>query len=233
MREGAAYMASLVSDGSGGHAAGVIPYVIDCLAPDWDTWPLDTITYVTEGVAAAWQHAPRMARAREFRRALIAEFEPTVGFLLASQNDDGSWGSTAHAADRQRRRAPAMPPQPPAPPPSRFAACRSPRVATLLNLAHVAAAATGGAPDPKLAAALARYAQFLLDSGRTKEYGVEHELRTSGFAGCRCDPNLAVPRCCPRRSRGTRPAVPPSSPARSGRRSRSARHAPVGRHVRP
>jgi hypothetical protein len=142
------FMASLVSP-----LNGSLPYTIDCRTPDWHSWPLDVVSYVTEGVVAAWLHSPVR------RAALISAFQPTVEWLLRTQNLDGSWGSAADLPDQQR----------------------SPRVTSLLVLHYMAAQAAGAPPDPRLRASLVRYIAFLMSSGRT--YGLEDVLNTSGFTG--------------------------------------------------
>jgi hypothetical protein len=144
------YMASLVSSSNGS-----IPYVIDCQQPDWVDWPLDTLSYVTEGVVAAWLHVPKL---RDF---IIAEFKPTAEWLIRQQNADGSWGSSSHGADRQR----------------------SPRVSSLLALFVTDAAARGGAPDPRYVGALAKFVHFLSAQPPGGDYGLEDILNTSGFVG--------------------------------------------------
>ena len=180
VRDALQYMSGLVSASN-----GTLPYVIDCAVPDWASWPLDTITYVTEGAAAAWLHglgsggsggsggggssgggsgdggggdvpAPRDAPAVPVAATMDAIFNATAEWLLANQNAYGFWGSTAHAADLQR----------------------SPRVATMLSLQ--AAAAAPAAPDPRIAAALEKYVAFLLAHG-DGSYGVKDILNTSGF----------------------------------------------------
>ena len=151
------YMASLVSADN-----GTVPYVIDCEAADWASWPLDTLSYVTEGLVAAHLHG-----AAALRPLMDGAFNATAEWLLANQNQQGFWGSTAHAADLQR----------------------SPRVATLLTLraqpagpAAAAVAAATSTADPRLVAALVRYVRFLVASG-DGEYGVKDILNTSGFVG--------------------------------------------------
>eukprot|EP00937_MAST-01D_sp_MAST-1D-sp2_P002314 g2314.t1 len=148
------YMASLVSA-----ANGTIPYVIDCEGADWSSWPLDTLSYVTEGVVAAHLHG-----GAELRPVIDGAFNATAEWLLANQNAAGYWGSFDHKPDMQR----------------------SPRVATLLALraqTQAAAAAAGGAAaDPRLAAALARYVRYLVAQG-DGSYGVKDLLNLSGFVG--------------------------------------------------
>ena len=100
------------------------------------------------------------------RAAIIKATEPIVEWLLAHQNAEGFWGSTAHAADLQR----------------------SPRVATLLSLRAAALSTSSTAPlaerkgDPRLGAALAKYVKFLAAKGKGP-YGVNDILNTSGFVG--------------------------------------------------
>lgn len=139
------YTASLVSDTN-----GTIPYVIDCETPNWSDWPLDTISYVTEGAAAAFIHSPAL------RSSILAGFNATAEWLLATQNSEGFWGSSDKAADLQR----------------------SPRVATLLSLF----AAASKTPTPRVSRALVRFVDFLAQHGNGK-YGVETILNTSGFVG--------------------------------------------------
>ena len=149
------YIASLVSPTN-----GTLPYQIDCDAPDWTSWPLDTLSYVTEGATSIWIHS------KELRPKLTGVMNQTVEWLLANQNEEGYWGSSSHAADLQR----------------------SPRVATMLSL-HAAAAAASSleeeeevAVDPRLVDALVKYVKFILKSGDGK-YGVKDILNTSGFVG--------------------------------------------------
>ena len=78
------YVLSLVSP-----ANGSVPYVIDCEAPDWGTWPLDTMTYVTEGAVAAWLRSPSL------RPFLNETLRPAADFILGAQNAEGSWGRRA------------------------------------------------------------------------------------------------------------------------------------------
>jgi hypothetical protein len=145
--ESMAYMAAQVSAEN-----GTLPYIIDCQPPTWTEWPLDTATYVIEGVVAGWLHVPSL------RAGIPKRFLPTADWLLRTQNEDGSWGRPG--PDRQR----------------------SPRVTSLLALLHVAAVNDGKVPDPRWAAALSRYVDFLSESGRAAQ-AIAGELRESGFAG--------------------------------------------------
>lgn len=128
---------------------GEIPYILDGEAsPDW---PLDTLTYAAEAfvAAAVYLDAPPL------RARLGRELGPTVEWLLARQNPDGSWGE-ARSADQQR----------------------SPRVATLLAWFFREAGR-----DERVRAALRRYVAFLLEPRNAAAYGVKSLVRTTGFAG--------------------------------------------------
>ena len=142
------YMGSLVSPDN-----GTVPYQIDCQQPDWHNWPLDTISYVTEGVIGAALHVPRL------RSAIINTFRPTAEWLVTSQGDDGAWGHSG--ADRQR----------------------SPRVSSLLALFIADALEAKSTPDPRYLASLRRYVAFLVKEGAGGGYGLEDVLTTSGFVG--------------------------------------------------
>ena len=65
------YMATQVSSDN-----GTIPYLIDCKQADWSNNPLDTITYVAEGVITAWLRLPKL------RPLISTAFLPTVKWLL-------------------------------------------------------------------------------------------------------------------------------------------------------
>lgn len=147
------YMARVVSK-----ANASIPYLIDCEHPDWLDWPLDTATYVIEGLLAAYLRLPAL------RPSILDAFKPTTEWLLRIQNGDGSWGSAAHLQDR----------------------LRSPRVTSLLALQHIAAltSANSETPDPRLLAALVKYVRFLaVSGGGGYGVGMGGELRVNGFAG--------------------------------------------------
>ena len=82
--------------------SGEIPYILDghnstSVNPDRSVgvWPLDTIAYCTEGIAAAGLHFPGMAR------GVAAQFKSTVDYLLQTQGEDGYWGRPA-SGDRER-----------------------------------------------------------------------------------------------------------------------------------
>jgi hypothetical protein len=74
-----------------------------------DSWPLDTISYCTEGFVAADLLLENEAVGAALRR----ELAPSVQWMLDRQNADGSWGKL-RSADQQR----------------------SPRAVTLLTWAH-------------------------------------------------------------------------------------------------
>ena len=70
-------------------------------------WPLDTITYVTEGLVAADLLLPPSSSAAAkgaggVPKHIAERFYPTVDWLLRNQNADGSWGTSQQPADRQR-----------------------------------------------------------------------------------------------------------------------------------
>ena len=89
------------------------------------------------------------------RALLHAEFKPTVQWLLAGQNADGSWGKLRSADQR-----------------------RSPRVLTLLTWYYRQVDR-----DPNVAAAVRKYCRYLLDPANSKAYGVKDLVRTTGFVG--------------------------------------------------
>ncbi len=128
---------------------GEIPYILDG-EPSAD-WPLDTLTYAAEAFVAAAVYLDDPS----FRGRLGRELAPTVAWLLARQNPDGSWGE-ARSADQQR----------------------SPRVATLLAWCFREAGR-----DERVRAALRKYAAFLLEPRNAAAYGVKSLVRTTGFAG--------------------------------------------------
>ncbi len=128
---------------------GEVPYILDG-EPSAD-WPLDTLTYAAEAFVAADAYLGDPA----VRELLGRELKPTVEWLLARQNPDGSWGE-ARSADQQR----------------------SPRVATLLAWFYRRAGR-----DERIRTALQKYCAFLLDPNNAASYGLKSLVRTTGFAG--------------------------------------------------
>ena len=128
---------------------GEIPYTLD--GQPSDDWPLDTLTYCTEAFLAADVYL----KDENLKMKLGTELKPTVEWLLAKQNPDGSWG-TAMSPDQQR----------------------SPRVVTLLAWYY-----RNVEPDPKIKDAVLNYCLFLLDPEKSKAYGIKKLVRTTGFAG--------------------------------------------------
>lgn len=166
-RNSVAYAASLVL------RDGEIPYVLDgancSIAGCFDVstganisgegvtprggWPYDTISYVTEGVVALALNMPAE------RRKLVQQWQPTVAFLLATQNARGFWGE-GRPADMMR----------------------SPRVLTLLSW-WLSAVETQTYRDKPAELAVARYLDFLRIEGIGASYGVCHNTITTGMAG--------------------------------------------------
>ena len=140
--------------------SGEIPYIIDGTNTTSE-WPYDTIAYVCEGVLAVDRFAP------EQRSALLKQFTPTVGYLLSTQNADGTW-STPRSADQQR----------------------SPRVLSLLNW-YLQRSAPGDKHRAAAQQAVARYLAFLLRDSKLHsktDYGVGGFselalLHTTSFVG--------------------------------------------------
>jgi len=128
---------------------GEIPYTLDGKIET--TWPLDTLSYCTEAFVAADMHL----KDTEIREFLGRELRPTIEWLLAGQNPDGSWGKM-RSPDQQR----------------------SPRAVSLLTWYYRTIE-----PDPKVAEAVRRYCRFLLDPSNSKAYGVKELVRTTGFVG--------------------------------------------------
>lgn len=128
---------------------GEIPYTLDGKIET--TWPLDTLSYCTEAFVAADMHL----KDKEIREFLGRELRPTVEWLLAGQNPDGSWGKM-RSPDQQR----------------------SPRAVSLLTWYYRTVE-----PDPKVAEAVRRYCRFLLDPSNSKAYGIKELVRTTGFVG--------------------------------------------------
>lgn len=146
--------------------SGEIPYILDghnssTANPDRSVgvWPLDTIAYCTEGIAAAGLHFPRTGP------KLAAQFKSTVDYLLQTQGNDGYWG-TLGSGDLQR----------------------SPRVLSLLSLWLNVTTRTGhdGYVDVPTTESAARYVAYLVSHGVSTpgdEYGVGLQTITSGMAG--------------------------------------------------
>ncbi len=128
---------------------GEIPYTL--AGRTLTRWPLDTLSYCAEAFIAADAHL----KDPELQRRLQTDLKPTVQWLLAGQNADGSWGKL-RSADQQR----------------------SPRAVTLLAWSYRRVG-----PDPKVASSVRRYCRFLLDPKRSKAYGVKELVRTTGFVG--------------------------------------------------
>jgi len=129
---------------------GVLPYIIDNETATYTQWPLDTISYVTEGIVAVdvisrrladsasgigWRDASCHLRAAS--AAAIDAFEPTVEWLLRTQQSDGSWGKP-HASDT----------------------LRSPRVVSLLQWYYLSSPANA-TMDQAIRDASARFVNYL------------------------------------------------------------------------
>ena len=138
-------------------ANGQIPYILDGSTAPMTQWPLDTISYVTEGVIAFDMYLGK-GKNPAVHAAIAKCFGKTADWLVATQNADGSWG-TEGSSDQQR----------------------SPRVATLL--AWYAALQPDAASKAKYVASAQKYAAFLLDPANSKKYGVKFVPNTSGFVG--------------------------------------------------
>jgi len=92
---------------------------------------------------------------RRLRSQIVAGVRPCVEWLLANQNDDGLWGQS-QSFDQQR----------------------SPGVVTLLAWYYRTID-----PDPRIALAVRRYFQCLLEPANSERYGVRRLVRTTGFVG--------------------------------------------------
>lgn len=128
---------------------GEIPYTL--AGSLMETWPLDTMSYCTEGFIAA----DLLLDDEDLRAALRRDLAPSVQWMLAGQNADGSWGEL-RSQDQQR----------------------SPRAVSLLSWAYEWAEE----PEP-VAESVRRYCAYLLDPANSKAYGVKELVRTSGFVG--------------------------------------------------
>ena len=135
---------------------GQIPYILDGTTAPMTQWPLDTISYVTEGVIAFDMFLGKTHPSVHAANAKC--FGRTADWLVETQNADGSWG-TLGTSDQQR----------------------SPRVATLLSW-YASLQADGGGNN-KYAAAVQKYIAFLLDPANSAKYGVKDVPNTSGFVG--------------------------------------------------
>jgi hypothetical protein len=76
---------------------GEFPYLIDGQTAELHLWPLDTMTYVCEGLIAAYLYLNDAALRREIAETLKASVE----WLLRTQNENGTWGKMK-SADQQR-----------------------------------------------------------------------------------------------------------------------------------
>lgn len=92
---------------------------------------------------------------KQMRELLHRELQPTIQWLLKRQNSDGSWGEL-RSQDQQR----------------------SPRAVSLLTWRY-----RTFEQDPRIAEAVRKYCRFLLDSAKSKAYGVKDLVRTTGFVG--------------------------------------------------
>lgn len=128
---------------------GEIPYILD--GQTSADWPLDTLSYCAEAFIAADTYL----KDENIKMSLGTELKPTVEWLLARQNRDGSWG-TVQSADQQR----------------------SPRAVSLLAWYY-----RNVEPDPKVKDAVLNYCLFLLDQEKSNSYGIKKLVRTTGFAG--------------------------------------------------
>jgi hypothetical protein len=128
---------------------GEIPYTLDGKVEA--VWPLDTLSYCTEAFMAVDMHF----KDQEVRALLQRELRPTIQWLIAGQNPDGSWGKM-RSPDQQR----------------------SPRAVSLLAWYYRTVER-----EPKVAEAVQRYCRFLLDPANSKAYGVKDLVRTTGFVG--------------------------------------------------
>ncbi len=71
---------------------GVFPYIIDDWDPNrakiWKNYLYGSSTYTGEGLIAAWTYLDDPA----LRKRIEKTMEPHIGWLLRTQNTDGSWG---------------------------------------------------------------------------------------------------------------------------------------------
>lgn len=143
--------------------SGEIPYILDghnssTADPDKSVglWPLDTIAYCTEGIAASGLHFPQTSQ------KVAAQFKSTVDYLLQTQGSEGYWG-TLGSGDLER----------------------SPRVLSLLSF-WLNATSRRGYVDLPTTEAAARYVTYLVSHGVSTpgdKYGVGLQTITSGMAG--------------------------------------------------
>lgn len=139
---------------------GSIAYILDGVN-DTSTWPLDTASYVTEGIIAIDRHLP------ELRPMLRSSFGNTVQWLVKTQNADGTWGKL-RSEDQQR----------------------APRVVSLLawwqQQQYQQQQPQAVAPRKNTSAvdqAIDRYFNYLLEANHSAAYGVLELTRTTGFVG--------------------------------------------------
>jgi hypothetical protein len=67
---------------------GDFPYIIDGKNPDQKSWPLDTMTYVSEALIAAYLYQDNP----DLRRDITTTLKGSVEWLLKTQNENGCWG---------------------------------------------------------------------------------------------------------------------------------------------
>lgn len=161
--------------------SGEMPYILDgancttmnALSANCTTtggpWPFDTLSYVTEGIAAVSLHMANGSdpQAAQLRAKLVAHWKPTVEFLLSAQNPPGSgaaagsWGVIGSG--------------------DQF---RSPRCLTLLSW-WLAAVETPTYRDLPVRAAVKAYIQFIGTSAArgSSGYGLDDNTMVIGMVG--------------------------------------------------
>jgi hypothetical protein len=91
----------------------------------------------------------------QLREKTAAELRPTIEWLIKTQNPDGTWGKLGTPQIE-----------------------RSPNVVTLMAWYYRAVD-----PDERIAQAVRKYCEFLLEPKNSKKYGIKHLVRVSGFVG--------------------------------------------------